>query len=163
MWRTLLRTKTRHMNIPSALPGVAATAVVAATAAMIVTSVSPTTAAPVAPAAADPTVFTFQSSEAGMTSKYIDIGRSGESIGDRYLTGLSVTQDGKIAGRLAIECVAIDRVYGGQTCEIAVQLADGTMFLEGTGYHRRVPNVGKGTRRGLCHHRWLRGVRRRAR
>ena len=125
------------MNIRTFIPGLAATALLGATA-TVIASGTPTNAA------ADETVLSFLLSDRAVVSKYIDMGRKGPSIGDRHLTSVSLEQDGAIAGRIEIECVAIDRVYQGQTCDLAAQLSDGTLFFEGIGFHKRIPNVGAG-------------------
>ena len=125
------------MNIRTLIPGLAATALLAATA-TVIASGTPTNAA------ADETTMRFLLSDRAVASKYIDLGKKGPSIGDRHLTSLSLRQDGAVAGRLEIECVAIDRVYQGQTCDLAAQLSDGTLFFEGLGFHKRIPNVGAG-------------------
>ena len=126
------------MNIRTLIPGLAATALLSATAS-VAASGTPTTAA-----ATDDTTLSFLLSDRAMASKNIDIGRKGPSIGDRHLTAISLTRDGAVAGRVEIECVAIDRVYQGQTCDLAAQLSDGTLFFEGVGFHKRIPNVGAG-------------------
>ena len=122
---------------------VAGLAAIAAVTAVTATAVAATSTS--SSAAEEPTVLTFTTAEKGLTQKYVDVGRKGESLGDRYLTGFNVEQDGEVAGRVLVECLSLDAAYGAQTCELSVQLADGTLYLRGMGFHRSVPNVGRGS------------------
>ena len=92
--------------------------------------------------ASEPLTFTL--APGSVSAKHLDIGRKGLSIGDRHLTSISLRAEGRVAGRLEIECLAIDARYGGQTCDVAAQLTDGTLFFEGVGFHKAVPGVGSG-------------------
>ena len=125
------------MNTRTLAPALAATALVA-TAVVVAGPGAPTSAEE------DGTTLTFTLSEDGFASKYLDHGRKGPSIGDHHLTSLSLEQDGAVAGRVEVDCLATDRVYQGQTCEFGAQLADGTLFFEGIGFHEEIPHVGAG-------------------
>lgn len=127
---------TTHTLRP-ALAGTAALCLLAACA--VVATGLPTSAA-----ADDANTRTYTLSGKKVSSKYLDTGRKGPSTGDRHLTALTLKQDGGTAGRLLIECVAVDKVYEGQTCDLAAQLADGTLFFSGVGFHEEIPGVGSG-------------------
>lgn len=133
---------TRHL-----VPSLAAAALaVAATTAVILPGATAPVPLHLSSASADEArVLTFTISKRGYTEKFVDAGRRGESLGDRYLTGLSVEQDGRLAGRVLVECLAIDGVYDGRTCELSMQLTDGTLYLRGMGFHRAIPHVGTGS------------------
>lgn len=95
-------------------------------------------------AAAEGTTLSFTLAPRTVSQTYVDEGRPGRSLGDRHLTAISVKTGSIIAGRAVIECVAADGRYQGQTCDVALQLADGTLHFEGVGFHKAVPNVGTG-------------------
>lgn len=127
------------MTKNSRLSATAVTAALATTAALLAAASGPTSAAP-----DDTTTSTFLISPKKVSYKNVDIGKPGPTIGDRHLTALTLEQEGAAAGRLLIECVSIDRVFEGRTCDLALQLADGTLFFEGMGFHHPIRNVGAG-------------------
>jgi hypothetical protein len=88
------------------------------------------------------TTLTFALASRRVSETHVDVGRKGPTLGDRYLTGVSLKSAGKIAGRLEIDCVALDRVYEGQMCTLVAILADGTLTFQSAGVSAPIPNVG---------------------
>ncbi|RHW28835.1 hypothetical protein D0Z08_03040 [Nocardioides immobilis] len=125
------------MNKTTAFLAGAAVLAVAATGALTVhpSSVSATDEP------ADSTTLTFRIAPRGAEDKYIDIGRKGETVGDRFIGALTLRADGAIAGRLQNECVVLDRTYEGHLCTMAILLDGGSITLAGGGVNKAIPNI----------------------
>ena len=109
-------------------------------AAAVLPTTSPATAGS-ASAATDSTVLTFRLAHGG-EFKTIDIGRKGESVGDRNIAAVTLKADGEIAGRLQNDCVVLDNTYEGHLCTLVLIIKGGQVTLAAGGVNRRIPNVG---------------------
>lgn len=126
------------MNKTTASLAGAAVLAVAATGAL---TFHPSSVSATADETADSTTLTFRIAPRGAEEKYIDIGRKGETVGDRFIGALTLRADGAIAGRLQNECVVLDRTYEGHLCTMAIILDGGSITLAGGGVNKAIPNI----------------------
>jgi hypothetical protein len=85
---------------------------------------------------------TFRLAAYQSEDKYIDIGREGDTPGDRYIAAVTLKADGQVAGRLQTECTVLDNAYEGHLCTMAIVLGDGILTLTTGGISKRLPGVG---------------------
>ena len=118
------------------LAAIAAGAAVAAATALPATGQSP-------PA---PRTLTFASTESARDMQQIDAPPRGESAGDRFVFSSTLRRDGRLAGRLEGDCLAVDPTYEGLACTATAILADGRITLQGAAVNKRIPGGVGGTR-----------------
>jgi hypothetical protein len=82
---------------------------------------------------------TLKSVQGAHADKLIDVRPRGESVGDRYVLSTDLRRGGRLAGRMEVDCLLIDRRYGGQMCSATAILADGTITVHGGGLEQRLP------------------------
>ena len=87
------------------------------------------------------TTLTLRIAPRGAEDKYIDIGRKGETVGDRFIGAVTLRADGAIAGRLQNECLVLDRTYEGHLCTMAILLEGGSITLASGGVNKAIPNI----------------------
>jgi len=89
----------------------------------------------------EPTTLTFTLDNEGAEFDPIDLGRKGESIGDRHIAALTLLDDGEPAGRFHTDCLVVDDAYGGQMCTMVAMLAGGTLTFQTAGLHEEFEGV----------------------
>jgi hypothetical protein len=92
-----------------------------------------------------PRTLTFASTESSRDQRAIDAPPRGESLGDRFVFSSTLRADGKIAGRVEGDCLAIDRTYEGLACTLTAILAGGSITLQGAAVDKRIPGGVGGT------------------
>jgi hypothetical protein len=85
---------------------------------------------------------TYRGFETPRDAKVVDVRPKGESTGDRFLASLTLRKAGAIAGRLEVECTAVDGTYEGHMCTLVAIVEEGTLTFQSVGIGRRIPNVG---------------------
>jgi hypothetical protein len=85
---------------------------------------------------------TLTSAEKQSEQRTIDTRPHGPSLGDRWLFASTLRQAGKPAGRLAGECVGVDKTYGVLQCSAVVILPDGRLSLHGASVEKPIPGAG---------------------
>jgi hypothetical protein len=85
---------------------------------------------------------TFTSTQSRRDFTALDLGRHGESVGDRFEFATTLRQAGRVAGRLESDCVGVDATYRMLDCGVIVLLADGRLTMHGGYLARSVPGVG---------------------
>lgn len=93
-------------------------------------------------ASESPRTLTYRGVETGRDAKAVDVRPKGESVGDRYLASLTLRRNGAIAGRLEVECTAVDGRYEGHMCTLVAILEEGTLAFQSASVGRPIPNVG---------------------
>jgi hypothetical protein len=78
----------------------------------------------------EPTTLTFTLDAGGGEFDPIDLGRKGESIGDRHIAAFTLQLDGEPAGRMHTDCLVVDDAYGGQMCTMVAMLRGGTLAFQ---------------------------------
>jgi hypothetical protein len=71
--------------------------------------------------------------------KEIDARPRGLSTGDQTIGAVTLRADGRVAGRLHVNCTVLDRSYQGQDCDLVLVFRDGTITASGGGLDRRLP------------------------
>ena len=74
--------------------------------------------------------------------KMVDAPPKGISLGDHFLGAETLRQAGAPAGRMEVDCAAVDRTYAGQACSLTLILKDGQVTAQGAGVDKRIPGVG---------------------
>jgi hypothetical protein len=87
-------------------------------------------------AAAPPTELTYTLDTETMEYHPIDIGKKGDSAGDRHISAFTVLADGQPTGRAHSDCLAVDNAYEGQMCAMVVMLPGGTISFQNAGLHK---------------------------
>ena len=115
---------------------------VAALAGLVAVALPPTTSAAVDPGAPpEPTALTYRLAAKDAETRFIDIGRKGDSVGDHYYSAITLKADGQVAGRLQVDCAVLDNAYEGHLCLMAVIVEGGQITLASGGVGKRIPNV----------------------
>lgn len=111
---------------------------------LLALAVPPTTSATAGPAttAAAQVTLTYRLAAKDAESKFVDVGRKGESVGDHYLSAVTLKADGEIAGRLQGDCAVLDNTYEGHLCQLVLIVDGGQITLAAGGVNKRIPNVG---------------------
>ena len=92
----------------------------------------------------EPTILTFTLDGEGGDYNEVDTGNKGESLGDRHVAAMTLENDGKIAGRMLMDCTGVDPTYEGQTCSGHALIDGGTLAFEHVGTHEPIPGVDPG-------------------
>ena len=90
------------------------------------------------------TTLTFTMDGEGGDYNQVDAGKQGVSIGGHHLAAMTLESDGKIAGRLLMDCTVADPTYEGQTCSGHALVEGGTLAFEHVGVHKPIPGVDHG-------------------
>jgi len=85
---------------------------------------------------AEPTELSYTLDTDTMEYHPIDIGKKGDSAGDRHISAFTVLADGEPTGRAHSDCVAVDSAYEGQMCSMVVMLPGGTISFQSAGLHK---------------------------
>jgi hypothetical protein len=93
-----------------------------------------------------PRTLTFASSESARDMRQIDAAPKGESLGDRLVFASTLRREGKVAGRMEGDCLAVDRTYEGMACTLTAILADGSITFQGAAVDKPIPGGVGGTR-----------------
>ena len=94
-------------------------------------------------ASESPSTLIYRGFETGRDAKVVDVRPKGESVGDRYLASMTLRKAGAVAGRLEVECTAVDGTYEGHMCTLVAIVEDGTLTFQSAGVGRAIPNVGE--------------------
>jgi hypothetical protein len=86
---------------------------------------------------------TYTSTERQRDSNAVDVKPKGDSVGDRFTFSSTLHQNGKVAGRIEADCVAVDRTYQGLQCSVVALFPNGRMTLQGAGLEKSVAGVGR--------------------
>jgi hypothetical protein len=124
-----MKTITRNLAGVAAL-GLAATAIVTATPSSNATG-----------DAAQPTTLVLRFAGRDAEHKHLDIGRKGDSVGDRYLSAVTLKSDGEVAGRFQYGCTVLDETFRGHLCTVAVLLEDGSITFAAGGVSEPVGSI----------------------
>ncbi|WP_148575196.1 hypothetical protein [Nocardioides caldifontis] len=90
---------------------------------------------------AEATVLELTMDPARSEQEMVDVGKKGDSTGDRNLAATTLLADGEVAGRLQGDCVTLDNEYEGHLCSMVVVVEGGTITLVGGGTHKPVGPV----------------------
>lgn len=89
----------------------------------------------------EPTTLTFTIDGPGAEFDHIDLGRKGDSIGDRHVGAFTLLVEGEPAGRMHTDCLVVDDAYEGQMCTTVAMLSGGTLTFENAGLHKELGDV----------------------
>lgn len=88
-----------------------------------------------------PTVLEFQMSEDDNEFDMFDVGKKGDSTGDRNTSAATLEVDGKVAGRMQGVCTTLDNAYEGHLCDLAIFIKGGSLTLSSGGVRNPIENV----------------------
>lgn len=84
---------------------------------------------------------TFTGKAKKRDQKVVDVRPKGLSVGDRFLLAETLKQGAVTAGRVEADCLAIDRSYEGQVCQLTLLLKDGQVTAQGGGLDKDLEGV----------------------
>jgi hypothetical protein len=101
----------------------------------------PAPAASVTQAEPERTVLEFQMSQKDSEFELFDVGKRGDSVGDRNISAATLEVNGEVAGRMQGVCTTLDNAYEGHQCELAIMIKGGTLTLATGGVRKPIENV----------------------
>lgn len=75
---------------------------------------------------------------------YDQTGSGKDEVGDHYYSAMTMLDDGEVAGRALLDCMAFDPTYGGQMCSGVLLLDGGTLSIQNAGEHEPIEGVDYG-------------------
>jgi Allene oxide cyclase barrel like domain len=84
---------------------------------------------------------TLTSVQAKGGERAIDAPPRGDSVGDRFVFASSLRRDGRLAGRMEGDCLAVDLKFEGMQCTLTAVLADGSITLQGASLSKHIPGA----------------------
>ncbi len=129
---------------PRRTPMILAVTAIATLASLSACSDSGDTAAASEPeqAAAEPTTLEFMLDVENGDLEQTGSGK--DAVGDHYYSAMTMLDDGDVAGRALLDCMAFDPTYGGQMCTGVLLLDGGTLSIQNAGEHEPIEGVDYG-------------------
>ena len=84
---------------------------------------------------------TLTSVQAKGGERAIDTPPRGDSVGDRFVFASTLRAEGKLAGRMEGDCLAVDLKFEGMQCTLTAVLADGSITLQGASLTKHIPGA----------------------
>ncbi|MDQ4052747.1 MAG: hypothetical protein M3237_08595 [Actinomycetota bacterium] len=92
----------------------------------------------------EPTILTFTLDGEGGDYDQVGGGKNGTSLGGHHMAAMTLESDGKVAGRMLMDCTVADPTYDGQTCSGLALVDGGTLAFENVGLHEPIPGIDPG-------------------